>query len=129
MLAKGDWAFTYTNIPGIDTDDSGNTLIDQDKVKDPNTKVIITKGDTTTLDFGTDDTIRDYELYVNDTYRVHDMISVEDPHNLMQQIKFTGPNEWLVWLTIHTRYTGAEFYSRLSWNGGEEYGISWYGET
>ena len=83
MLAKGDWTFTYTNIPGDDTDEHGNALIDQDKVSDPWTKVIITKG-ITELNIGESDTVRDYELYINDTYRVHDEISVEDPQNLEQ---------------------------------------------
>ena len=106
MLARGDWAFTYTNIPGDDTDEHGNQLIDQDKVKDPNTKVIITNFDTDSLDIGEDDTVRDYELYVNDTYRVHDMLSVVNATSLMQQIKFTGPDSSLVWLTIHATYTG-----------------------
>jgi hypothetical protein len=106
MLARGDWAFTYTNIPGDDTDEYGNQLIDQDKVKDPNTKLIITNSDTDNFEVGEYVTVRDYELYVNDTYRVHDMLSVVSTTSLMQQIKFTGPDSTLVWLTIQTTYTG-----------------------
>ena len=106
MLARGDWAFTFTNIPGDDTDEHGSQLIDQDKVKDPNTKVVITNPDTDNFYIGEYDTVRDYELYVNDTYRVHDMLSVVNSTSLMQQIKFTGPDRSLVWLTIHTTYTG-----------------------
>ena len=84
MKARADWTYTFTNIPGDDTDNGGNALIDQDKVLDPNTKVIITKGSSVNLDFGEDDTVRDYELFINDSYRVRDLVSVDDPWNLEQ---------------------------------------------
>jgi hypothetical protein len=120
MLARGDWVFTYTNIPGDDTDEHGDPLFDQHKVMDPNTKVIIRSFDNDSLDIGEGDTVRDYELYIDDTYRVRDMVSVVNARSFMQQIKFTGNDGSLVWLTIHTQYTVDSIEAKLSWNGDEE---------
>ena len=106
-MAKGDWTFTYIHIPGDDTDEHGYPLIDQDKVRDPNSKVVITKGSLDDL------FVRDYKLLINDTYTVHDKIHVESPIGLEQVIKFTGPTPVNAWLTINYRYLGDQFFATL----------------
>ena len=75
MLARGDWSFTYTGMPCDDTDEFGNPLIDQHKVMDcPNTKVRITNFITENPDLSLNGIVRDYDLYINDSYWVHDTI-------------------------------------------------------
>ena len=106
-MALGDWAFTYIHISGDDSDDHGDALIDQYKVHDPNSKVVITKGSLDDL------FVRDYKLLINDTYTVHDKIHVENPVDLEQVIKFTGPTAVNAWLTINYRYLGDNFWATL----------------
>ena len=119
-MALGDWAFTYIHISGDDSDDHGDALIDQYKVHDPNSKVVITKGSLE------DSFVRDYKLKVNNTYTVHDKIYVENPVSLEQVIKFTGPYRELAWLTINYKYYGDRFWATLSWNGShKEEKIEW----
>ena len=78
---------------------------------DPNSKVVITDfSDSLGL------AVREYSLYVNDTYTLSDEVVVKDPWSFEQDIKFKeGDNR--NWMAMHVHFDGDKWVSSLNWDG------------
>jgi len=83
---------------------------------DPNTKVDIT--DTSA---NNSDNVREYSMFIDDTYTVSDFVKVTDPWRFEQQIKFTESSA-LNWMNMNVFYNGDKWEQSLSWDG--EYDLS-----
>ena len=78
---------------------------------DPDTKVDIT--DTSA---NNSEHVREYSMFIDDTYTVSDFVKVTDPWRFQQQIKFSESSA-LNWMNMHVFYNGDKWEQSLSWDG------------
>jgi len=78
---------------------------------DPNSKVVITD-----YSENVGPEVREYSLYVNDTYTLSDVVLVKDPWSFEQDIKFEE-GDALNWMAMHVHFDGDKFVQSLNWDG------------
>ena len=110
VLGKAEWYFHNSDWKKTERNSSKDKEVD-DTVMDPNSKVVITDfSDSLGL------AVREYSLYVNDTYTLRDEVVVKDPWSFEQDIKFVeGDNR--NWMAMHVHFDGDKWVSSLNWDG------------
>jgi len=109
MLARGEWqlhnsSFKWTERNTDEKEEHDETVVDlwsDVKVEDNSDS--------------TDEFIREYRIYVNDTYMIQDMVEVIDPWNFEQDVTFEDANG-SVYLNIHMYYDGLVWRQTLDWD-------------
>lgn len=59
----------------------------------------------------------DYKMRLNDTYTLHDMVTVLDPWTFEQAIR-ASQDDFLTWFTTKVTYTGTYWEQVFSMDGG-----------
>lgn len=69
--------------------------------------------------------VRDYSLYINDTYTVQDIVNVDTPWTFDQTVKFTSDEGENSWFRSAVVFDGEHWYQTMSWNGENEVAVNY----